>query len=282
MDEGYACRIQILHPDFLEEPLRHSGVKRYYFKVTILQDMLVSIFWGVALFAAFLGTTAGFGISSILLPVALMFFDFPTSLALVSIFHLSGNVGRITLFHQGIDRRMVATIGGASVVATLVGASLVSIVFQPVLRLLLGFALLGYMILSTVTTSVRLAASLRNRLVGGSIYGFSAGLIGTGGPIRGALLSAFQLAPETYISTSGAISFLVDLIRVPTYLLNGFLQPQYYIYVPFLFLVAITGAMLSRQLVTRTSSTRFRQLIRLAIGGVGLKLFVENLIFLVQ
>jgi uncharacterized membrane protein YfcA len=138
------------------------------------------------------------------------------------------------------------------------------------------------MVLSTVTSSVRLVASLRNRLVGGSIYGFSAGLIGTGGPIRGALLSAFQLTPQTYISTSGAISFLVDLIRVPTYLLNGFLQPRYYIYVPFLFLVAITGAVMSRQLVARTSSPRFRQVIRLAIGGIGLKLVVENLILLVR
>ena len=244
--------------------------------------MLVSIFWGVALFAAFLGTTAGFGISSILLPVALLFFDFPTSLALVSIFHLSGNVGRITFFHQGIDRRMVVTIGGASVIFTLLGASLVSVVYQPVLRLLLGLVLLGYMVLSTVTSRVRLVASLRNRLVGGSIYGFSAGLIGTGGPIRGALLSAFQLAPQTYISTSGAISFLVDLIRVPTYLLNGFLQPRYYIYIPFLFLVAITGAVMSRQLVARTSSTKFRHVIRLAIGSIGLKLFVENLLLLVR
>ena len=243
--------------------------------------MLLSIFWSVALFAAFLGTTAGFGISSILLPVALAFFDFPTSLALVSIFHLSGNVGRIVFFHRGINQRMVATIGGASVIFTLLGASLVSIVYQPVLRLLLGLALMGYMVLSTVTSSIQITASLRNRLVGGSVYGFSAGLIGTGGPIRGALLSAFQLTPQTYISTSGTISFLVDMIRVPTYLLNGFLQPRYYVYVPFLFLVAITGAVLSRQLVARTSSTKFRQLIRIAIGGVGLKLFVENLILLV-
>jgi uncharacterized membrane protein YfcA len=261
---------------------RDSHVKRYYFGNPVLQGMLVIIFWGVALFAAFLGTTAGFGISSILLPVALTFFDFPTSLALVSIFHLSGNVGRILLFHHGIDRQMVATIGGASVICTLLGASLVSMVFQPVLRLLLGLALTVYMVLSLVTSGVQLAASLRNRLVGGSVYGFSAGLIGTGGPIRGALLSAFHLAPQTYISTSGAISFLVDLTRVPTYLLSGFLQPRYYLYVPFLFLVAITGAVLSRQLVARTSSTRFRQLIRVAIGGIGLKLLVENLLLLVR
>ena len=242
--------------------------------------MPLIIFWSVALFAAFLGTTAGFGISSILLPVALMFFDFPTSLALVSIFHLSGNVGRIVFFHRGIHRRMVATVGGASVVCTLLGASLVSIVFQPVLRLLLGLALMGYMVLSTVMPGVQITASLRNRVLGGGVYGFSAGLIGTGGPIRGALLSAFQLPPQTYISTSGSISFLVDLIRVPTYLLNGFLQPRFYVYIPFLFLVAITGAVLSRQLVARTGSTVFRQFIRIAIGGVGLKLFTENLILL--
>lgn len=244
--------------------------------------MLVLVFWGVALFAALLGTTAGFGISSILLPVALTFFDFPTSLALVSIFHLSGNVGRIILFHKGIDRQLVVTIGAASVICTFLGASLVSAVYQPLLRLLLGLALTAYMIISLVTSSVRVTTSLQNRILGGSVYGFSAGLIGTGGPIRGALLAAFHLAPQTYIATSGAISILVDLTRVPTYLLNGFLRPSYYGYVPFLFLVAITGAVLSRQLVARTSSTTFRQLIRLAIGGIGLKLVVENLLLLTR
>jgi len=138
------------------------------------------------------------------------------------------------------------------------------------------------MVRSTVKPSVQITASLQNRLIGGSVYGFSAGLIGTGGPIRGALLSAFQLTPQTYISTSGAISFLVDMIRVPIYLLKGFLQPRFYMYVPLLFLVAITGAVLSRQLVARTSSIKFRQLIRIAIGIMGLKLFVENLIFLMR
>jgi hypothetical protein len=49
--------------------------------------------------AELIGTMAGFGSSTIFLPVALFFVDFKTAIVLVAIFHLLGNTGRI-LLHQ--------------------------------------------------------------------------------------------------------------------------------------------------------------------------------------
>lgn len=238
--------------------------------------MLELVFWGVAFFAALLGTIAAFGISSILLPVTLLFFEFRTALALVSIFHLSGNIGRITFFRSGVDLRFILKFGVPSVCLTFVGASLVTFVSQPVLRFVLGLVLMGYTILSVFKPTFTLTPNLVNSVIGGSVYGFFAGLIGTGGPIRGAVLSAFRFKKSTYIATSGMISFFVDLIRVPVYLVGGFLTPPYYGYVPLLFLVAITGAYTSTKLVTRIPTKTFRVVILCAIVLVSLKLVIEG------
>lgn len=239
--------------------------------------MLDLVFWGVAFFAALLGTIAAFGISSILLPVALLFFEFRTALALVSIFHLAGNIGRITFFRSGVDLRFIIKFGVPSVVFTFLGASLVTFVSQPVLRFVLGLVLMGYTFLSLFNPTLTLTPNRVNSVVGGAVYGFFAGLIGTGGPIRGAILSAFRFKKSTYIATSGTISFFVDLTRVPLYLIGGFLTPPYYGHVPLLFLVALTGAYTSTRLVTRITTTIFRVMIQCAIALISLKLVYDGI-----
>jgi uncharacterized membrane protein YfcA len=46
-----------------------------------------------AFVAEIIGTIAGFGSSTIFLPLALFFVDFKTAIVLVAIFHLFGNIG---------------------------------------------------------------------------------------------------------------------------------------------------------------------------------------------
>ncbi len=58
--------------------------------------MLHPLFYLAAFAAEVLGTVAGFGSSTLFLPLALFFVDFPTALILVALFHVFGNLGRIT------------------------------------------------------------------------------------------------------------------------------------------------------------------------------------------
>lgn len=62
------------------------------------------LFFIAALFSEIVGTMAGFGSSTIFLPITLFFFDFRTALILVAIFHMSGNIGRITFFRHGFNK----------------------------------------------------------------------------------------------------------------------------------------------------------------------------------
>ncbi|HPX77583.1 MAG TPA: hypothetical protein PL055_02310 [Methanobacterium sp.] len=56
---------------------------------------LIILFFLAAFLSIVVGTVAGFGTSTIFLPVALFFLDFQTALVLVAITHISGNIGAV-------------------------------------------------------------------------------------------------------------------------------------------------------------------------------------------
>ncbi len=101
------------------------------------------LFFISALIAEIIGTMAGFGSSTIFLPLALLFVvDFKTAIILVAIFHLFGNLSRIIFFRQGFDKRIILQFGVPSILLSLVGALLIGVLPQPVLKLVLGIFLI--------------------------------------------------------------------------------------------------------------------------------------------
>jgi len=161
--------------------------------------------------------------------------------------------------------------GVPSVVFTFIGALLVSYLPQDVLKGLMGVFLVGYSGISFWKEDLRIKPSLQNSIFGGGLSGFLAGLIGTGGALRGIFLTAFGLSKGRYIATAAAIALAVDLTRIPVYFAEGFLSYQYYWRVPFLFLVALFGSFTGKQVVKRIPQARFRKIVLLAILLVGLK-----------
>ena len=236
------------------------------------------LFWVTAFFAGILGTIAAFGISSILLPVALGSFDYETALILVSLFHISGNIGRISFFSRNPDRKLVGFFGFPAVVCTFAGASLVGSIDEPILRVLLGLVLLIYSGLGLLNHKLSFNPTRLNSVIGGSVYGFLSGLVGTGGPLRGAILLGFGLERELYIATSGVVSFMIDLTRIPVYLWKGFLEPEFYGYLPFLLIVALAGSYTSRKIVERIPVERFTKIVQAMILLASLKLVYEGFI----
>lgn len=59
-----------------------------------------------ALIAEIAGTISGFGSSSILLPVAHQFFDYKNAIIIVAIYHIFGNMSRLSLTYQHWDKRI--------------------------------------------------------------------------------------------------------------------------------------------------------------------------------
>lgn len=234
-------------------------------------------FFIFALFAEIIGTMAEFGSSTIFLPIALLFFDFRTSLILVAISHASGNVGRISFFRYGLDKALLIRFGLPSVIFTIIGAMLIRFISQSVLILILGVFLGIYGLLFLHKPDLSVRPSLKNSIIGGILSGFFAGLIGTGGALRGAFLTSFKLEKSIYVSTMAAISLAVDITRIPIYLASEYLPATHYHFVPLLFLTAMIGSYLGKRIVYRVPQEQFRTFVLLFIIFISLKLIHDGL-----
>lgn len=233
--------------------------------------MMEVLFFILAFLSEIIGTMVGFGSSTIFLPLALFFVDFKTALVLVAFLHIFGNIGRVTFFRYGIDRKLIFLFGIPSVALTVLGASLVNYTSQEILKVILGLFLSLFALASLIKPEFRFPASKPNAVIGGGLSGFLAGLIGTGGALRGAFLTAFGLEKGVYIATAAIIALAVDITRIPIYFAGGFLEQKYYFYIPILFVVAIAGSYVGRKIVNKIPQQIFRNLVLIAIAVIGLK-----------
>jgi uncharacterized membrane protein YfcA len=87
--------------------------------------------------------------------------------------------------------------------------------------------------------------------------GFLAGFIGTGGAIRGLILTSFNLEKNFLVGTSAAIDFGVDVSRTFIYLENQYLERSMWIYIPALVAASFLGSYLGKVLLSHISQEAF-------------------------
>lgn len=229
--------------------------------------------WALFLLLAFLselvGTIGGFGSSVFFVPLAGFFFDFQTVLAITAILHVFSNIAKLILFHKGISWRLLLLIGLPSVIFVVIGAYLSTRLFSNYTEFILGVFLLIFGCLFYIRPELTIEPTHVNAISGGAGAGFLAGLIGTGGAIRGLSLAAFNLEKNAFIATSAAIDFGVDLSRSIIYLKSDYLKPQYYSYIPALFFIAFLGSYVGKQLLNKVSQENFRKIVLAFIILIG-------------
>jgi len=236
------------------------------------------LFFILALIAEIIGTMAGFGSSTIFLPLALVFVDFKTAIILVAIFHLFGNLSRIIFFRQGFDKRIILQFGVPSILFSLLGAFLIGLLPQPVLKLILGIFLIATSTSFLTKPELKISANTGTFFAGGSATGFITALVGTGGALRATLLQGFNIEKTRYIATAATIALGTDVTRIPVYISQGFLTDQYYLYLPVLFGVAFAGSFIGRRIVKRINQELFRKLVLIAIIFVSIKFIIDGLL----
>ena len=239
------------------------------------------LFFISAFIAEIIGTIAGFGSSTIFLPIALFFVDFKTAIILVAIFHISGNISRMAFFKHGLNWKILATFGIPSVLLALLGAHLIDILHQDILKLILGIFLIAFSASSLKSSKVKIPANNQALVAGGSLSGFLAGLIGTGGALRASFLTGFKLEKLTYIATSASIALATDATRIPVYISQGFLGEQFYYYIPILVGLAVAGSYIGKKIVGRINQEVFRKIVLIAIIFVSVKFVVDGINFFI-
>ncbi|MGZ7069115.1 MAG: sulfite exporter TauE/SafE family protein [Methanobacterium sp.] len=238
---------------------------------------LILLFFILAFLSVVVGTVAGFGTSTILLPIALFFVDFKTALVLVAISHLSGNLGATTFFRHGLDRRLFLLFGVPSVVLTVIGAAIVIYIPQNVLEILLGIFLLLFSIYSLLMPDFKVKAAKIYTIFGGGLSGFLQGLMGIGGPLRGSFLISYNLNKFMYIATMSAIAVVIDATRIPIYFYNNLLGPQFYFYIPSLVIIGIAGSYTGKRIVNQIPQDIFKNVVLVAIALASLLLIYNGI-----
>lgn len=232
--------------------------------------------WGWLLAGAFIaeviGTMAGFGAATILTPIATLFMDVKTAIALVACFHLFGNGSRLVFFGRHVRWRIWGQFGLTGVLCSLVGAGVTAWLPSAAVELLFGCFLLIY-VATSLTAAGRMPLPERplTLIGGGAASGFVAGLLGTGGAIRSACLLVFRLPKEAYIGTSAAIALLVDATRLPVYVAGQLLPSRMIPVLLSLVLVAFSGSWVGQHLITRISATTFRRIVLVMLALMGVK-----------
>jgi len=229
----------------------------------------------LALLAEILGTVGGFGSSMFFVPIASYFLDFYSVLGITAVFHVSSNIAKIGFFRSGFDKRLLVSIGIPAVLFVIAGAYLSKYIETKYLEISLAVFLIVVSLILLIFKNISMKPTLPNSIGGGIFSGFIAGLLGTGGAIRGMTLAAYNLRTEVFIATSAIIDLAIDLSRSVVYSLNGYVHQHDLYLIPILLVVSIAGTFIGKKILSHVSDSQFKSIVLILISITGIVTFIK-------
>lgn len=241
--------------------------------------MAASLFF---LFAAFiceiLGTIGGFGSSVFFVPVAQFFYPFQIVLGLTGILHVFSNISKLYLFRQHVNYKLLFYYGIPSVGFVVLGAYLNTFVELKWAQLTLGIFLICFSIFMLWFPTFTLPATKTNAVASGAGAGFIAGFNGTGGAIRGMSMAAFGLSKNTFVATSAAIDFGVDISRSAIYLDHGYLHLEQLYLIPGLIIISFAGSLIGKKLLNKIDELWFKKIVLTLVLIIGVVIVYKEIL----
>lgn len=236
---------------------------------------LITLFIILALLAEILGTIGGFGSSLFFIPIAGFFLDFHSVLGITGLFHVSSNLSKIALFRKGIDKKLIIYLGIPAVIFVIIGAYFSNQVQSEFLEIGLAIFLIITSLVFLIFKTFSIKPSIKNSVIGGILSGGIAGILGTGGAIRGITLSAFNLTPAVFIATSAVIDLGVDASRSVVYIFNGYVHQHDLYLIPFLIGASFLGTYIGKKILTKVSDKRFKSMVLVLVLFTGLSTILK-------
>lgn len=176
--------------------------------------------------ASFIGTIAGFGSSTIMLPIVALHYPLPEALLLVGLIHAFNDLWEVILVRAKLNWRILLLFGIPGIILSAIGANIAFIVPQQIASQILGVVLIGSVLVINFDKKLVIPNTDISYWIGGSISGFLAGIFGIGGPVRSLFLTSYNLPKKMYFMTIGILSLSVDATRIITYAIGGATLPQ--------------------------------------------------------
>lgn len=223
-----------------------------------------------ALFCEVVGTVGGFGSSVFFVPLAGFFFPQKVVLGLTGVFHVFSNISKLILFWRNINWRVTLLFGIPGVLMVALGAWFSTWVHFQYMELALGIFLISFSLFFLFIPSVTVSDTPVASVTGGSIAGFLAGMIGTGGAVRGLALTAYNLEKNAFVATSAAVDMGVDATRTAIYLGHSFLQIGHLWLIPLLLVISWLGSWIGKMILGKIDQLQFRRTVLILILLIGI------------
>ena len=237
-------------------------------------DVILAV---VAVIAGMVASVAGFGIGSLLTPVLAFQVGTKIAVALVALPHVGGTALRFWMLRRHVDRHILLNFGVASAVCGLVGAVLHALLANIVLSRVFG----GLLVLAGISSFIGLMERLHlprwAAWVAGGLSGIFGGLVGNQGSIRSAALLGFHVPRDAFVATATAIALLVDVGRVPVYLVTqGPLIAGLWREVVIASGGVIVGTLAGTRLLRRIPENLFRRVVGLLVLAIGIYMLMRG------
>lgn len=234
------------------------------------------------IFASSLGTITGFGTSTIMMPILMIYYPSSEVLLFVSIIHWFNALIRVFLFREGLDWKLIFFFGFAGIIAAFFGAKTFLMINPDLVAKTIAGFLLAYSVFLWFNPKFEIKYTKLKASLFGSVSGFIAGLFGMGGAIRGAFLSSFNLPKAVYLANSAFILLLIDSSRLTTYfsqkmnfdsILSFDSSKSILIMLGYL-IASIIGVQAGKAIVDKVPQERFRHAIAVFLAVIAIKLLI--------
>jgi len=237
--------------------------------------MVSEIFWVslLTIFASALGTVSGFGISTLMVPVMLLFLPYAEALLFVGVVHWFGDIWKLFLFKRGGSWKLLLAFGIPGVIAAYIGAKLTFEIPTEILSRFVGLFLVAYVAFITLRPKFKIKPNNTSAFIGGGFSGLLGGLTGVGGgAIRAVVLTAFNLQKEVYVFTTGMVGATVDASRIAGYFIGGTrINHVLLVGIPFFILMSFLGVKIGKVLVDKIPQEKFRFVVAFFLLAIGIK-----------
>lgn len=174
----------------------------------------------VAFVASGLTFFSGFGLGTLLLPAFALFFPTTIALTATGVVHLLNNLFKGTLVRKMVHWQTVLKFGLPAIPAAVFGAFLLTYLDGRVAAIVIGIILILFALLEFQPWFQRITFPEKFISLGGIATGFMGGISGQQGALRSMFLLKSGFSSQQYIATGVFIAVLIDIARLPTYVLG--------------------------------------------------------------
>jgi uncharacterized protein len=227
--------------------------------------------WYVILVIVLLGFTIGFAkggfnaLGAIFAPLlTLVIPNVAVALGVLLPMVMVGDAIAIWFYWRDWDMRLVLQLLPGAIVGALVGTALLVYVPANAMRWILALftlSLVAYKVAGDTIQSLRYKPRAWHGPAVGGFTGLASALFSSGGPVFNSYLLLQACEPRVFIGTTALFFALLNLIKVPGYLISGFINLPLMVSFWWVFLFIPLGIWVARQVIVRIKPAAFEWVI---------------------